>query len=117
MFATTVQTASADHYHTYNRPHGLVHGSSTTDDSFFGRTDTYYIGDTNYCYVGDTDIGANYGTVTNGAANCSVWTWAYYYSIDECRGVALNAVSGPNPLNWHAHYAHNYGGSCKVYNL
>lgn len=112
--------AVADHYHSvYNRAHGLVHGSSNVDGSFFGRTDGYYTGDYNYCYVGDVDTGVNYGTVTYGASLCSVWTWAYYYSIDECRGATFNAVdnlSGTLPISGHYHFRHNASpATCRVY--
>jgi hypothetical protein len=111
--------AVADHYHTvYNRAHGVVHGSSNTDGSFFGRTDGYYLGDYNYCYVGDVDIGINYGTMTYNADLCSVWTWAYYYAIDECRGATANAVNNLNgtlTIGWHNHFRHNASpGTCKI---
>lgn len=113
-----VQIAFADHWHIYhNHWHGLVHGESTSDGSFFGRTEGYNIGDINYCYVGDTDNGINYGTVTYNADLCSVWTWAYYVAINECRGATVNAVDGANPVSFHNHYAHNYGGYCKVYRV
>jgi hypothetical protein len=114
-FGSMTQLAFANHWHTVNnRAHGLEHGSSTSDGSFFGRTYGYYIGDTNYCYVGDVDRGLNYGTVTYNADLCSVWSWAYYVTIDECRGVTYNEVSGYNGISGHNHYAHNWGSSCPV---
>lgn len=109
--------ALAAHYHSVNNSdHGLVHGSSTTDGSFFGRTYPYYIGSVAYCGVGDTDNGINYGSSTNSGNLCSVWTEAYYVKINECRGATYNQVAGgPAPVSYHNHYAHSYGGDCTRY--
>lgn len=109
------QVAIADHWHTVNnRAHGLEHGAATADGAFFGRTYGHYVGDVNYCYVGDTTVGLNYGTTSINADLCSVWTWAYYWSIDECRGATYNRSDGTNAISAHNHYAHNYGGTCVV---
>lgn len=113
FLAIGAAVAVAAHYHTVNnRSHGVVHGDSTTDGYFFGRTNGYYLNDANYCYVGDTDIGLNYGAVSYNADLCSVWTGAYYYSINECRGASFNQVNGTNGISGHYHYAHSYGGNC-----
>jgi hypothetical protein len=114
-------TAVADHFHSYNQTsHGLVHGSSTTDASFFARVETLGI-NTNYCIVGDTSFpgtwyNGGYYTTTLGSTTCSQWSQAYYVgSWNECRGVANVAKDGF--VSTHNHFAHNYSGpSCKVYN-
>ncbi len=122
-FGATAQVATADHYHTYNNiPHGLVHGQSTTDGSYFGRTMYFYLGLDYYCAVGDTRTSNWYfdAWVRNG--DCSIWSRAAFRAYqDECAGITghqgVNNTTGSIVLGYHQHYSHQPPQStCRVYN-
>jgi len=52
------QQAVASHFHTNNLiQHGLVHGESDSDGSFFARTYGYHVGALNDCVVGQLGDG------------------------------------------------------------
>lgn len=110
--AVSAAPALAGHYHTYNNiTHGIVHGSSDSDGSFFGRTYGYYFGGVNYCAVGHTSGGnhnsATYATgYTYNADLCSLWSRAYSHFVDECLAFSWNQVA-TNILGAHYHYAHS----------
>lgn len=111
-FAAIVKVAIAGHYHEYfNVRHGFVHGSSTTDGSFHGRTDNYGgWPEYNYCAVGDTSRGLYADEWTYGTDLCNIWSGVYSGSKDECLGASANEVTG-GILSYHNHYSHYYTGS------
>jgi len=106
--------AFGDHYHSYSYiSHGLVHGESTIDGSFFGRTEHFYLSKNYSCAVGDTRRGYYYGTTVYNNT-CSLWSRNYSAYPDECAGAAYNEVT-PGSLSGHRHLAHNYqSGGCQI---
>lgn len=127
LFATSaiVQQAVAGHYHEYNLiVHGLVHGESDTDGSFFGRTYGYHIGAINVCAVGqygdgDTATRTYSSSASADADLCSVWSRSGNSYQNECRGWAYARVYRPGAssdiLQAHYHSAHSPPvGSCPV---
>lgn len=114
--------AQAGHYHTYNHiTHGLVHGSSDSDGAYFSRTYGYYIAGINYCGVGDYDSGLYAVSYSYSGGLCSLFSYNYSSSTDECRGISYNRVGfqGSDPdyfLRAHYHDAHSPPRySCRSY--
>lgn len=117
IFGMGAQVALAGHWHTNNGvEHGLQHGSSTTDGSFFGRTISV-TANTTFCGVGDTNVygGSGYYHIgyTNGPIDCSNWSKSHGNNWDECQGVSYNRVYVK--LSEHSHYPHNSSpSSCLI---
>ncbi|MTD47330.1 hypothetical protein GKE82_24295 [Conexibacter sp. W3-3-2] len=116
LVAFAASAATADHWHnTGGGYHGVVHGSSTTDQSFFARVDSTGL-NLNYCRVGDLQWGyySPASTVTGGTDLCQQWSSAYASGTkNECQ--ALAAVAKDGFFSPHGHYGHNYTTqTCRV---
>ena len=77
-FSAIVTTALANHFHTVNGiGHGFVHGSSTTDGSFFSRIDSHT---PSYGFWADCTVYGNGGLTTIASdsqaygATCNAWS-------------------------------------------
>lgn len=111
--------ALADHHHTYDFVnHGIVHGSSNIDYSYFGRTLSEYLPPTAHrCGIGHTGAGLYVDITTSG--NCDVWSAHYSNSFNECLAISVHAMAQGSTLKLkaHPHEAHNYTGGygCPYY--
>lgn len=107
--------ASGTHYHIYNSiPHGMVHGSSTTDDNWHARIESVGSNsDFRSCQAalaqfgpgGDDVIGTSYTAGINGAT-CNYWVAPNNPNgSDEGAGLANVGASkyGVTTLSAHAH--------------
>lgn len=106
-FGAIVTIAAAEHWHTNCVSHGFVHGSSTTDGSFFARVDPGCGSTLRTCdlYTWGSFIGGQ--AVSGTTATCSAWS-EYYGSYTECASTAH--VYSRGVFNEHIHKAHNWCG-------
>jgi hypothetical protein len=105
-FGAITRVALAEHFHTNCVGHGFVHGSSTTDGSFFSRVEHGCGTGTKYCaiytwgsFVGDMSVA--------GSDTCNLWS-RNYGTPTECASTAHVSYSGV--FSNHVHKAHNWCG-------
>lgn len=112
LLGASAGVALAVHYHSYNWvDHGIVHGSSNIDYSYFGRTLSDYLPPSAHrCGIGHTGRGL-YVDITT-AGDCDVWSAHYSNSFNECLAISVHAMAHGSTvrLQPHPHEAHNYTG-------
>jgi hypothetical protein len=102
-----VTVALANHYHVNCVGHGLVHGASTTDGSFFARVEAGCGSPSRSCKLytnGSFDGGE---TVSGSTTTCNAWSRSFG-NYTECASSAHVASSGV--FAEHVHFAHNWCG-------
>lgn len=103
-FAASVQVATAAHWHSNCVNHGILHGESSDDASFFSRVEAgCSSNDQRTCdvYVSGSYVG---GLSATGSTTCSAWSRSYGW-YTECAGSAVVSFSGV--FGSHTHYAHS----------
>jgi hypothetical protein len=106
-WGATVRVALAQHYHVNCVGHGLVHGASTTDGSFFARVEAGCGSTSRSCdlYTGGSFDGGE--TVSGSTTTCNAWSRSFG-DFTECASTAHVASSGV--FAEHVHKAHNWCG-------
>jgi len=102
-----VKVALAQHYHVNCVGHGLVHGSSTTDGSFFARVEAGCGSTSRRCELythGSFDGGE---TVSGTTTTCNAWSRSFG-DFTECASTAH--VYSAGVFADHVHLAHNWCG-------
>jgi hypothetical protein len=106
LWGAIVKAALAEHYHVACVAHGMVHGESTGDGSFFARVDAGCGSSLRRCeiftfgsYVG--------GQTVSGGHTCNYWSRTAG-NFSECGSTAHTYSSGV--FSNHVHKAHNYCG-------
>ncbi len=95
--------ATADHWHVNCNGHGLVHGESTNDGSFFSRVDSGPCHNSSRCDLFQYDSVLGYAAAAPGVT-CNNWSRNYgnYY---ECPGNARVELS--TRFGYHRHNTHS----------
>ncbi len=113
LAATSV--AVADHYHvccgTFGTGHALVHGYSTTDDTWHGRSHAANVVQAHYCAAGasGSTLGDSY---VSGQSTCQIQVWGNQF----VQGLGENChswgyVDWPGITSAHYHSHHNVCGN------
>ncbi|HEX8103882.1 MAG TPA: hypothetical protein VF533_14795 [Solirubrobacteraceae bacterium] len=104
-WGAAVRVALADHYHTNCVGHGLVHGDSLTDGSYFSRVEAGCGSPYRRCdiYSGGAFVGS--ATVSGTTATCNLWSRNYPNTV-ECMSAAR--VYSQGVFADHYHNAHNW---------
>jgi len=104
-FGAITQIAWASHhYHVNCVPHGFVHGSDTSDGSFYSRVEYGCGSGTRQCAI------YNYGSfvarvIVGGSSTCNAWSYNYG-SYTECASSAHVGYDGV--FSEHGHLAANW---------
>jgi len=105
-FGAITRLALAGHYHSNCVGHGFVHGSSTSDSSFFARVEHGCGTGTKRCAIytwgslrGDLTVG--------GTSTCNLWSHSLG-TLSECGSTAHVYYAGV--FSDHVHKAHNWCG-------
>jgi hypothetical protein len=106
-FGALVHVAAADHYHTNCVGHGFVHGSSTTDGSFFSRVETGCSSTYRRCSIYSGGVWRGEEITPNTGTTCNAWSNSFG-SYSECGSYAN--VYDQDVFSAHNHLAHNWCG-------
>lgn len=115
-FSAIISAAVAGHWHNYacggscSIYHGFVHGSSTTDGSYFARINDH--APDRYAYWSDCWVYGNYTIVSfdEGAtgAGCNAWTGSVGFYNEQSGALArVHSYDTPgSAIPEHNHYPH-----------
>jgi hypothetical protein len=106
-FGALVRATNADHYHSNCVGHGFVHGSSTSDGSFFSRVEPGCGSTWRRCSIYSGGVFRGEEITPDGGTTCNAWSFSFG-SFSECRSYANVYSSGV--FSAHNHLAHNWCG-------
>jgi hypothetical protein len=103
--------AIAGHYHVTGNyggtGHALVHGASTTDDVWHGRTTPAQVTGTHWCGAGDEGRGMVLVSSGNGSTTCTATVRADYFYAHSRECYSFGYADYPNVVSAHYHYHHD----------
>lgn len=106
-FGAIVRLAGADHYHSNCVGHGFVHGSSTTDGSFFSRVEAGCGSTYRRCAIYSNGSFRGDEVASNSTTTCNAWSSSFGNYV-ECLSHA--EVYNAGVFSTHDHRAHNWCG-------
>jgi hypothetical protein len=114
-----IQTASAGHYHVCCAPagtgHALVHGGSTTDNVWHGRSEAGQVLGAHYCAAGSDGYGLKGSSTVDGNITCEVQVSGDPFIANDTECHSWGYVSWGTVTPAHYHYHHDVCGTAAAY--